>query len=54
VGVGKPIGDPDLPTIAVFSEAVRRIAVLNRKSAIYGLISQQQGTNHRTRADWLK
>lgn len=60
MGFGKPIGHPNFPVMTVFGEAVRLFAdalgdasprrgpVLNRKSATYGLLSQQQGTNHRT------
>jgi hypothetical protein len=39
--------------MTVFGEAVRG-PVRNRISATYGLLSEQQGTNHRTRAYWLE
>jgi hypothetical protein len=39
--------------MTVFGEAVRG-PVRNRISATYGLLSEQQGTNHRTGAYWLK
>jgi hypothetical protein len=66
VGFAIPLGHPDSPVMIVFGEAVRLVAdalgdasprrgpVLNRIAATYGLLSEQQGTNHRTGAEWLK
>jgi hypothetical protein len=44
---------PDRVTSIGLSQRLPRgaLSVLNRKLATYGLLSQQQGTNQRTRAD---
>ena len=44
---------PDRVTSLGLSQRLRRgvLSVLNRELATYGLLSQQQGTDQRTRAD---
>ena len=67
MSAAKPIGHPDLPVMTIADEVERAgvhvvvddlpprpVSIPYRQSATHLLLTQQQGTNHRTGADWPK